>query len=64
METSILQWKEGASVRMQMVDGEPWFIAKDLCEILGLENVSKALVPLDTDEKHGVTISNVVGKNQ
>ncbi len=47
-----------------MVDGEPWFIAKDLCEILGLENVSKALVPLDADEKHGVTISNVVGKNQ
>ena len=28
METSILQWKEGASVRMQMIKDEPWFAAK------------------------------------
>nr|DAT43322.1 MAG TPA: antirepressor [Caudoviricetes sp.] len=36
METSILQWKEDASIRMKMIDDKPWFVAKDVCEILGL----------------------------
>jgi prophage antirepressor-like protein len=39
--------------------GNPWWIAKDVCEILGLENVSKALIELDTDEKTDLTGSNV-----
>lgn len=40
-------------------DGEPWFIASDVCDILGLENVSKALNGLDDDEKADITISEV-----
>ena len=64
METSILQWKEEASIRMQMVDGEPWFAAKDVCEILGLSNVSQALTQLDADEKHGIITNDVTGRNQ
>ena len=64
METSILQWKEGASVRMQMIKDEPWFMAKDVCEILGLNNVSQALTQLDADEKHGIITNDVTGRNQ
>ncbi len=30
---------------------EPWFVAKDVCDILGLNNVTKALSPLDDDER-------------
>lgn len=30
--------------------GEPWFVAKDVCDILGLTNVSVALSGLDEDE--------------
>jgi|GEM_PF-6400245 len=41
METSILQWKEGASVRMQMIKDEPWFAAKDLCEVLRQFGIKK-----------------------
>jgi prophage antirepressor-like protein len=33
----------GASVRTVMIKGEPWFVARDVCEILGIENVSDAL---------------------
>ena len=64
METSILQWKEGPSVRMQMIKDEPWFMAKDVCEILGLNNVSQALTQLDADEKHGIITNDVTGRNQ
>lgn len=31
--------------------GEPWFVAKDVCDALGLSNVSVALQRLDDDER-------------
>ena len=31
--------------------GEPWFVAKDVCDILGLSDVSMSLKKLDEDEK-------------
>ena len=63
METSILQWKEGASVRMQMIKEEPWFAAKDVCELLGLDNSRQAVSRLDDDEK-GVINSDTLGGKQ
>lgn len=39
-------------------NGEPWFVAKDVCKVLELENVTKALYGLDEDEKITLTISN------
>jgi len=33
------------------LNGEPWFIAKDVCDVLGLDNPTKALLGLDPDEK-------------
>ena len=56
METSILQWKEGASVRMQMIKDEPWFIAKDVCEVLGLIKYRDALSRVEEEDK-GVSIT-------
>ena len=32
-------------------DNEPWFVAKDVCEILGLADTHTALRTLDEDEK-------------
>lgn len=34
-----------------MIDGEPWFQASDVCDALGIINVSDALKRLDDDEK-------------
>jgi prophage antirepressor-like protein len=34
-----------------LVDKEPYFVAKDICNILELDNVTNALSKLDTDEK-------------
>ena len=39
-------------VRMILDDkGDPWFVAMDVCKILGLNNVTMALLALDPDEK-------------
>ncbi|MHB1565137.1 MAG: BRO-N domain-containing protein [Acidiferrobacter sp.] len=32
-------------------DGEPWFVAVDVCKVLGLADVSVAMRKLDNDEK-------------
>ncbi|HAW2488667.1 TPA: phage repressor protein/antirepressor Ant [Escherichia coli] len=43
--------------------GEPWFVAKDVCDALNLTNSRKALTALDDDEK-GVTLSYTLGGEQ
>ena len=39
--------------------GEPWFVAKDVCDILELNNITEALRPLDEDEKTNFRNSEV-----
>lgn len=41
----------GASVRTLLIDGEPWFVAKDVAEVLGYTNTRKAI----SDHCRGVT---------
>lgn len=38
--------------------GEPWWVARDVCEVLGLTNSREALSALDEDEKDTVRISD------
>lgn len=40
----------GQQVRTQLIDGEPWFAAIDVCAVLEIGNVSQALTRLDDDE--------------
>jgi hypothetical protein len=46
-------------VRIVVRDGEPWFVAKDVCDILGHTNVTEALRNLDEDEVSNLRISEV-----
>ncbi len=38
------------AVRIAIIDGAPWWLAGDLCAVLGLNNVSQALTRLDDDQ--------------
>lgn len=38
--------------------GEPWFVAKDVCDALELSNVGQALSQLDEDEVDSITIND------
>jgi anti-repressor protein len=40
-------------------NGNPWLIAKDVCDVLGLNNVTEALRSLDDDEKTNISNSEV-----
>lgn len=42
---------QGHQVRTIIRDGEPWFVAKDVCEIFGDTNYRRSVARLDDDEK-------------
>ena len=42
---------EQKDVRVVMKDGEPWWVAKDVCDVLELSNPTMALEGLDEDER-------------
>ena len=42
---------ESKSIRTLAINNEPWFVAKDLCDTLGIKNPSQALENLDEDER-------------
>ena len=55
--------EEKHPVRTVEIEGEIWFVAKDVCNILELDNVTKALYGLDDDEKSSVRISDCFQDN-
>jgi anti-repressor protein len=48
-------------VRTVTQGGEPWFVAKDVCAILEIENPSQALTRLDDDEKNTIILNEGIG---
>ena len=55
---------KGAALRtLTDKDGEPWFVAKDVCDILELSNNRHAISQLDSDEKNTVVISDGIPGN-
>jgi len=51
-------------VRALMKEGEPWFVAKDVCDILGIDNPSQAVGRLDDDESGIATIDTTAGPRE
>src|SRR5690606_37056960 len=45
-------------IRTVLVDGEPWFVAADVCAVLGIANVGNALARLDDDEKDSIRLAD------
>lgn len=55
---------ENVSIRTKVIAGEPWFVGKDVCNLLGIANTKDALSRLDDDERRGVGITDPIGRNQ
>ncbi|MEV2698263.1 Bro-N domain-containing protein, partial [Paenibacillus larvae] len=53
----------GKDVRVIMKDGQPWWLAKDICSVLDHSDVSMAVKRLDEDEKLTQTLF-VSGQNR
>jgi prophage antirepressor-like protein len=51
---------ENKEIRIIQKNGEPWFVAKDVAEILEIKNVSDAVKDLDSDEKD-IVLNDTLG---
>lgn len=45
--------EEFGSVRTTMIDGEPWFVAADVCEHFGVTNRNRVMQNIDAEDKGG-----------
>lgn len=52
----IIKHSELGELRIQTIGGEPWFVAKDVCNALHIINSRKAVSNLEDDEKLSITI--------
>lgn len=55
-DVTIFRKNEFGAVRAVTLDGEPWFVAADVCRALGLGNSSDVIKRLDEDERTLVSI--------
>lgn len=53
----------GSEVRTVQKDGEPWWVLKDVCEVLGIGNSRMTYERLEEDEK-GVSLIDTLGGKQ
>lgn len=51
------------NVRIILQDNEPWFVAKDVCDCLEINNSRQALSRLDDDEKNSVILNDGIAGN-
>ena len=54
----VFQNQEFGELRTVVRYGEPWFVAKDVCDALEIENSRDAVARLDTDEKNTVVLTD------
>ena len=47
-----------------LIDGDPWFVAADVCKALELEKTNRALSRLDDDEKGAHSVSTPGGRQR
>lgn len=62
-EIQIFQNEQFGSIRTVNINDEPWFIAKDLCQILGTETRDVKKI-LDLDEVDTIHITDSIGREQ
>ena len=61
-ELKIFENEAFGAVRVIECEGQPWFVAKDVCEALDLGNVGQAVNSLDEDEKSYVE-ANIINND-
>lgn len=57
-EMIIFENEQFGAIRAIEKDGEPWFVAADVCRALGLEQVTRAMDRLDDDERGLVKVTH------
>ena len=57
-EITVFQNEEFGDIRTVMLEGEPWFVAVDVCRALDLSDTGRAMSRLDADESTRIEIDH------
>lgn len=65
-QLEIFKNREFGEIRTVVINAEPWFVGKDIAEVLGYSNSRKAILDHvdDEDKIDGVTIRDSIGRDQ
>lgn len=55
---------QNREVRTVELNGEPWFVLKDVCEVLGIANHKMTVQRLDADEVSLTDLTDSMGRQQ
>jgi len=55
---------EGHDVRVIDREGEPWWVAKDVCDAIGIANNRSAIARLDADDVGKIEMADSLGRKQ
>ena len=59
---AVISSPEFGEIRSAVVDGTPLFVAKDICDALGISKYRDALTRLDEDERASISVDTLGGK--
>lgn len=64
-QLEIFKNEEFGEVRVSIIDNEPWFVGKDIAEVLGYSRPAKAILDhVDDEDKDEVPIQDSIGRMQ
>lgn len=63
-KVTIFKYEENKLVRTMNINGEPWFVLKDVCDVLGLSTPARVAERLDSDEVSQAHLIDSVGRSQ
>ena len=64
LSISIFKFEESTPIRSLIKDGEPWFVAKDICDVLGIQQPVRAVENLDSDEVSKTHVTDALNRQQ
>ena len=53
---------DGNNVRVITINGDPWWVLKDVCDVLGIDNQRNVAARLEDDEKDVHLVDTLGGK--
>ena len=63
-KVTIFKYEENKLVRTMNINGEPWFVLKDVCDVLGLSTPARVAERLDSDEVSQAHLIDSMGRSQ
>lgn len=61
---SVFRFEETTPIRVITKENEPWFVAKDVCDVLGILQPVRAVENLDSDEVNKTHVTDSLGRQQ